>query len=48
MDPAAERPQDILRQLSGLVADLPERPRPGKRARCGDREHEHQGEPAAP
>jgi hypothetical protein len=39
--PAAQRPQDLLGQVSGLVADLPERPRPGQSARRRDREHEY-------
>jgi hypothetical protein len=44
----AQVPQHLLGQVSGLVADLPERLGPGQRARGGDREHEHQREPASP
>ena len=44
----AELPQHLLGQVSGLVADLPELLGPGQHARDGDREHEHQREPAAP
>ncbi len=43
----AQPPQDLLRQVSGLVADLPEVLRPGQHARHRDREHEHQQVPAA-
>ncbi len=42
----AEPGQYLLRQVSGLVADLAEAPRPGQHARHRDGEHEHQGEPA--
>jgi hypothetical protein len=46
--PPAQVPQHALGQVSGLVADLPERPRPGQRA-CGrDGEHEHQDVAAPP
>jgi hypothetical protein len=44
----AQVTQHLLGQVSGLVADLPERLGPGQRARGGDREHEHQREPASP
>ena len=44
----AQVPQHLLGQVSGLVADLPKRLGPGQRARGGDREHEHQREPASP
>jgi hypothetical protein len=37
----AQRPQDLLGQVSGLVAGLPERPCPGRRARRRGREHEY-------
>jgi hypothetical protein len=38
----------LLRQVAGLVADLPEILRPGQRAPHRHRQHEHQGEPATP
>jgi len=44
----AQPPQDLLRQVSGLVADLPEGLRPGQHARHRDREHERQPIAAAP
>ncbi|HUY50169.1 MAG TPA: hypothetical protein VMV92_31440 [Streptosporangiaceae bacterium] len=48
MRPAAQRGQQVLRQASGLAADLPEALRPGQHAHHRDREHEHQREPASP
>ena len=48
MRPPAEPGQHVLRQVGGLVADLPEVLRPGQHARDGDRQHEHQRVPAAP
>ncbi len=54
-DRAAQRPrlpaepgQDLLWQVSGLVADLPEILRPGQHARHRDRQDEHQAVSAAP
>jgi hypothetical protein len=44
----AEPGQDLLRQVSGMVADLPEALGLGQHARHRDREDEHQREPAAP
>ena len=44
----AQPPQNLLRQVSGLVADLPEGLRPGQHARHRDREHERQPISAAP
>ena len=41
-------PQHVLGQVSGMVADLPERLRPGQRARGRDGEHEHQDVAASP
>jgi hypothetical protein len=46
--PPAQVRQHALRQVSGLVADLPERLRPGQRARGGDGEDEHEPVAAAP
>lgn len=43
-----ERRQQILRQVTGLVADLPEVLRPGQHAHDRDRQHERQGEPPTP
>ena len=45
---AAERGQQLLRQVACLVAQLPETPGPGQRAHCRHRQHEHQAEPPAP
>ena len=44
----AECGQQLLRQVSSLVACFPEVPRPGKRAHCGHRQHEHQAVAPAP
>jgi hypothetical protein len=44
----AEPGQHLLRQVSGMVADLPEALRLGQHARHRDREYEHHIEPAAP
>ena len=44
----AEPGQDLLRQVSGVVADLAEAPGPGEHACHRDREDECQREPAAP
>jgi len=46
--PAAEPGQHLLRQVAGLVADLPEVLRPGQHARHRDGQQEHQRVPAAP
>jgi hypothetical protein len=46
--PPAEPGQDLLRQVSGLVSDLPEALRPGQHTRGRDREDEHQQIAAAP
>jgi hypothetical protein len=43
----AEPGQDVLRQVSGMIAGLPEVPGPGQRAGDGDREDEGEKEPAA-
>jgi hypothetical protein len=44
----AQPGQDIMRQVSSLIADLPEAPRPGQHA-CGrDRQDEDQPVAAAP
>jgi hypothetical protein len=44
----AQVPQHVLGQVGGLVADLPERLRPGQRARGGDSEDEHERVAASP
>jgi hypothetical protein len=44
----AEPGQDLLRQVSGMIADLPEALGLGGHARHRDREDEHEREPAAP
>ena len=44
----AQPGQDLLRQVSALVVDLPEAPRPGRHARHRDSEHERQQVAAAP
>jgi hypothetical protein len=48
MRPPAQPAQDILRQVSGLVPDLPEALRPGQRARDRNGEHEDQQIAASP
>jgi hypothetical protein len=48
MPSAAQPRKDLLRQVSGLVADLPEVLRPGQHARHRDRGHEYQQVAAAP
>jgi hypothetical protein len=46
--PPAEFPEHVLGQVSGMVADLPERLRAGQRARGGDGEDERERVAAAP
>jgi hypothetical protein len=45
---SAELGEEVLWQVGGLVADLPEGLRPGEYTGHRHREHEHQGEPPAP
>ncbi len=46
--PGAERGKQFLRQVSGLVADLPEALRAGQHADHRHGQHEHHTEPPAP
>ena len=46
MKSPAEPVQDLLRQVSGMVADFAEIPGPGQRARDGDGEDEDEQEAA--